>query len=110
MLFRSLGALIFPGDLPRTEALRQSAPQTLPLIGGVVLMLIVAGSIEGYVTPSPNLSPIQKVAVGLGSGALFWGYVALAGREWGRKKRASPSRLPRATPPAPLLAKPRRGE
>lgn len=75
-------ALILPGDRGRLEALRQEAPRTLPLVGGVVLMLLVAGLIEGYVTPSawPDWA---KITFGLGSGVLFILYILLAGRDRG---------------------------
>jgi len=74
-------ALLFPGDLARTEALRREAPKTLPLMGGVVLMLLVAGAIEGFITPHKTMDPYLKMAIGLGSGVLFWIYVFVAGRE-----------------------------
>lgn len=72
-------AVIFPGDLPRTQSLREAGIRTLPLVGGVVLMLIVAGFIEGFVTPS-KLDSVTKMAVGIGSGVAFWIYVVIAGR------------------------------
>ncbi|MEO7993635.1 MAG: stage II sporulation protein M [bacterium] len=74
-------ALVFPGDLARTEALRLAAPRTIPLVGGVIMMLLVAGSLEGWVTPAQNIDPIVKMLIGIGIGVAFWSYVSLAGRE-----------------------------
>lgn len=72
-------AVLFPGDAHRSAALRQAALRTLPLVGGVIFMLLVAGVIEGYVTPAA-ISSEAKVLTGLGSGGLFVLYVLIAGR------------------------------
>ncbi len=45
--------LISPGNLTRWDSLRLASHEALPLMGGVVAMLVIAGSIEGFITPSP---------------------------------------------------------
>lgn len=45
------GALLFPGDLPRTEALRNRARQAGRLILGCVPLLVIAGLVEAFFSP-----------------------------------------------------------
>ena len=52
--------LIRPGDLPRSEALSRRGREALTLLVAIVPMLVVAGLIEGYLTPS-DLSPQVKL-------------------------------------------------
>lgn len=45
------GALIKPGNLPRRQALAKAAPAAVGLMLGTIPMYIVAGLIEGFITP-----------------------------------------------------------
>jgi len=45
-------ALLFPGDLPRKDALIVRGRQAVRLILGCVPLLIVAGIIEGFFSPA----------------------------------------------------------
>jgi uncharacterized membrane protein SpoIIM required for sporulation len=45
------GALLFPGDLPRKEALLKRARQAGRLILGCVPLLVIAGLVEGFFSP-----------------------------------------------------------
>ena len=47
------GALLFPGDLPRKDALLKRARQAGSLILGCVPLLVVAGVVEGFFSPVP---------------------------------------------------------
>lgn len=55
--------LIRPGDLPRSAALARNGREALTLVIAVVPMLITAGLIEGFITPSP-LAPQAKLLIG----------------------------------------------
>jgi len=44
--------LLFPGLLPRADSLRQAGDQAVRLLVGVIPMLIVAGTIEGFLSPT----------------------------------------------------------
>lgn len=46
-------ALLIPGELKRRDALVKSAKEAVGLLPGIILMLIIAGLIEGFITPCP---------------------------------------------------------
>src|SRR5262249_9762124 len=50
-------SLIAPGERTRQEALGESARQAAGLLGGASLMLVVAGVIQGHVTPPLSPAP-----------------------------------------------------
>lgn len=72
-------ALLRPGDHGRRDALRLGAAQAARVLLLVIPVLGIAGLIEGFVSPS-GADTAVKAAVGLGTGALLWGYIACAGR------------------------------
>jgi len=55
-------ALIAPGRLYRKDALKLAARRAVRLILGVVILLIVAGIIEGFLSPNPDIPPASKMA------------------------------------------------
>ena len=73
-------ALIAPGRLPRTEALRMAARKSVLLICGVMLFLLIAAFIEAYWSSMTEPAPLTKYLVG----ALLWilvaTYLLFAGR------------------------------
>lgn len=68
-------AIYAPGDLPRRDALRLAGTEAARLIVGVTLMLVVAGLIEGFITPLP-LPPQAKLAFAAATGVLMLLYLA----------------------------------
>lgn len=76
-------AVIRPGLLSRRDALTSAAQQAIRLVMGCVPLLVVAGLIEGFISPAQNLPWAIKWAIGLGSGLLLYGYLFLAGRDQG---------------------------
>lgn len=75
-----LGWAIFrPGLLTRRAALVVAARRALNLLLGCVPLLVIAGMIEGFISPSA-LPIAAKLAVSFGSGILLYGYLILAGR------------------------------
>jgi uncharacterized membrane protein SpoIIM required for sporulation len=72
-------SLVVATDRPRLENLVEAGRQSLRLFGGVVPMLIVAGLIEGFVSPT-GIAPIVKFALGGALFVLLVLYLGLAGR------------------------------
>ena len=73
-------ALIRPGLLARTEALIQRARTSILLILGCAPFLVIAGLIEGLISPS-GLPWVVKLAVGLGTGIALHYYWLFVGKE-----------------------------
>lgn len=71
-------AVLAPGHHGRADALRTAAPDGFGLLAGSVLMLVVAGIIEAFVTPHFD-APVRWAVAG-GTGVLFAAYIAFAGR------------------------------
>jgi uncharacterized membrane protein SpoIIM required for sporulation len=78
-------AILRPGLLRRRDALAQAARKAVYLLLGAVPWLVVAGTIEGFISPNEDIAVPVKWTVGIVSGILLYSYLLLAGRE--RKKR-----------------------
>ena len=73
-------AMLMPGDLSRGDALKSRGLDAIRLIVGCVPLLIVAGTIEGFISPTP-ISPIIKISIGVTTGIALYSYLLFAGRE-----------------------------
>ena len=72
-------AIIAPGEVRRATALKQIAIPALTIELGVMVMLVFAGLIEGFVSPSSIGFP-ARIAV-LAASLVFWiGYLVTLGR------------------------------
>lgn len=78
-------AILRPGLLRRRDALAQAARKAVYLLLGAVPWLVIAGTIEGFISPNEDIPIPVKWTVGIASGILLYGYLLLAGRE--RKRR-----------------------
>jgi uncharacterized membrane protein SpoIIM required for sporulation len=78
-------SLIAPGRRTRREALRQAAGAAFGLLAGCVLLLIVAGVLEAYVTP--HFSKEVRWSVAGGSALFLILYLGLAGTRRRLQKR-----------------------
>jgi uncharacterized membrane protein SpoIIM required for sporulation len=74
--------LLFPGTLPRRESLVRAGARSVRLVVGVIPMLVIAGVIEGFVSPS-NLDYRLKFALAGMLGVLLVLYLTRRGNPAG---------------------------
>lgn len=72
-------AMIDPGDMTRAQALKKKGVEAAKIVIGCACVLVVAGVIEGFLSPS-ELPAIVKIATGIGTGLAMYSYLTLAGR------------------------------
>ncbi|MBV9215052.1 MAG: stage II sporulation protein M [Acidobacteria bacterium] len=75
-------AIIAPGDLTRAQALKKKGMDAAKIVVGCACFLVVAGTIEGFLSPS-ELPAYVKVATGIGTGIALYSYLLIAGRNSG---------------------------
>ena len=73
-------ALLVPGDLSRGDALKARGMEAVRLVIGCVPLLVVAGIIEGFISPAP-INPAIKFGIGILTGVALYSYLLLAGRD-----------------------------
>ena len=73
-------AFINPGDLTRGQALKKKGMDAAKIVIGCACLLVVAGIIEGFLSPS-GLPAGVKVATGLLTGIVMYSYLILTGHE-----------------------------
>jgi len=85
-------ALLLPGRITRREALVVRGREAVSLIGGTAMMLVVAGMIEGFISPS-DLPREVKLTLAALFALLLVAYLALAGRDEPARKAAAAAAL-----------------
>lgn len=73
-------ALIAPGRLTRSEALKRAARTSVLLVCGVMLFLLIAAFIEAYWSSKTSVTPLTKYLVGAALWTLVAVYLLFAGR------------------------------
>ena len=71
--------LLFPGLLSRRSSLAQAGGQAVRLLLGTIPLLVVAGFIEGFVSPT-NIAPVAKFLLAAALGGLLAVYLTRAAR------------------------------
>jgi uncharacterized membrane protein SpoIIM required for sporulation len=72
-------ALVFPGRYSRRVELRLQGRRSVQIIVGIIPILLVAGAIEGFVSPS-NVPGFAKALLGLSLAIALLGYIVAGGR------------------------------
>jgi uncharacterized membrane protein SpoIIM required for sporulation len=72
-------ALVLPGRITRREALVVRGREAIALIGGTALLLLIAGTIEGFISPSDLPRPL-KLAFAALVAVVMVVYLLMAGR------------------------------
>jgi uncharacterized membrane protein SpoIIM required for sporulation len=79
---RIASALVAPGRRRRSEALVREARPAVEVALGTALWLVLAGIVEGFITPE-GIGVGPALVFGLGLGALYWGLVWRLGHRAG---------------------------
>ena len=79
-------SLLRPGLLRRMDSLTRAGTRALQLALGAAPLLVIAGLIESFVTPS-GAEVGTKLAVGAITGTLMWSWLLLGGRSLRRRAR-----------------------
>jgi uncharacterized membrane protein SpoIIM required for sporulation len=73
-------AIVWPGLQPRGLALQAAAARSVRLLTATLPLLVIAGLIEGFVSPAHFAWPF-KVAIGIATGIVLYAYLLLVGRK-----------------------------
>jgi uncharacterized membrane protein SpoIIM required for sporulation len=80
-------ALVEPGPRTRGQALAVEAPRAVLLVLATAPWLVLAGLVEGFVTPH-HLPLVPALAIGLAVAAPYWGLVVAFGTRGRERSRA----------------------
>jgi uncharacterized membrane protein SpoIIM required for sporulation len=72
-------AMIMPGDLSRADALKSRGMEGVRLMVVIMPLLVLAGIIEGFISPAP-INPAIKFSIAALTGIALYSYLLLAGR------------------------------
>lgn len=82
-------AMLFPGDLSRADALKTRGKDAVRLMMGVAVLLVIAGIIEGFISPAP-IHPAFKFTVAGITGIALYSYLILAGSSEQKNEKPPP--------------------
>jgi uncharacterized membrane protein SpoIIM required for sporulation len=73
-------AILMPGNLTRADALKTRGMEAVRLMMGVAILLVIAGTIEGFISPAP-IDPRIKYSIAGITGIALYSYLLLVGRD-----------------------------
>ena len=74
-------ALLRPGSMTRQQAFRKATADAGKVLLVALPFLVLAGLIEGYISPDPEFSLLFRIAVGAMTGTVFW-LLLVCGLPW----------------------------
>ena len=77
-------AMLMPGDLSRADALKKRGLEAVLLMLVIVPLLVLAGIIEGFISPA-DINPMIKFGIAGLTGVALYSYLLLAGRDLSSK-------------------------
>jgi uncharacterized membrane protein SpoIIM required for sporulation len=83
-------SIVEPGTRTRTRSLTTEARKTIEIVIGTAPWLVLAGLVEGFVTPRA-IGPGGALAVGVPLAALYWSLVLWRGAPERRQAEAAPA-------------------
>lgn len=84
-------AILFPGQYSRGDSIRLAARPAFGLVMGCVPLLLIAGAIEGFISPRTDVPYAAKLMVGMAAFACLLIYIMVPRQPLGKK--TSPSVL-----------------
>jgi uncharacterized membrane protein SpoIIM required for sporulation len=72
-------SIVDPGDLTRVQAVKKKGIEAVKIVVGCAFFLVIAGIIEGFLSPS-SMPPIIKILTGVSTGLAMYSYLFFAGR------------------------------
>jgi uncharacterized membrane protein SpoIIM required for sporulation len=87
--FRIAQGLLFPGLLARRDSVAQAGGEAVRLVLGVVPILIIAGTIEGFFSPSPAIPWQMKFVTAAAIAIIFFSYLLFAARAGETRSQSS---------------------
>jgi hypothetical protein len=87
--FLLAAAILLPGPRTRRRALVENGRRAIRLVAAATVLLLVAGTLEGFVSPIPNWPLRAKFAISAATVVLLVLYLSS-----GREKRAPASEEP----------------
>jgi uncharacterized membrane protein SpoIIM required for sporulation len=73
-------AMIMPGDLTRADALKSRGMEAVRLMIGVAVLLVIAGIIEGFISPAA-IDPRIKYSIAAITGIALYSYLLFVGHD-----------------------------
>lgn len=74
-------SMLMPGDLSRADSLKKHGLEAILLILGIIPLLVIAGIIEGFISPA-DINPLIKFGIATLTGVALCSYLLLAGRDF----------------------------
>jgi len=87
-------AILFPGDLPRWQAVREKSKEALVLIMGCFPLLVIAGLIEGLISLNRHVETPIRITVAVLSAICLIVHLGFSGRASSVEQKTKSQKLP----------------